>query len=121
MAEYFAKTNLQPYSLNVDENAYLFVQNNDAHLVWIDFCNWFGEKQKQGRFANTPNPNPQTPFVFPVKNTVNPAVNPATESQKTETKKAELSNIDKNAVIERVFNVIDANLEALKSLVRVLQ
>ncbi|MBR7002783.1 MAG: hypothetical protein IKI11_09000 [Neisseriaceae bacterium] len=50
VADCLAKENAPPLSLQVEQNAYFFIQGKDPARVWLDYCDWFGKQQIGGRF-----------------------------------------------------------------------
>lgn len=127
VGEYLAKTNQSPYSLKVDENAYLFIQDNDANLLWIEFCQWFVGKQEQGRWVNDTPPNPKKLFEFgtspnqaPIRAYPQPApqVAPQPETAPLIEDKAE---IDKVAVLNKLLDLIEENIKLGREILHYLR
>lgn len=126
VAEYLTLHNQSPYSLLVDENAYLFVQNNDPALLWSEFCHWFSDKQKQGRWVNDIPPNINTPFEFgqqePVHQAATIGQSPVTQTAPQATKQAvEHGEIDKPTLIIRIIELLEENTGLIKQLISVLK
>ena len=128
VTEYLTLHNQSPYSLLVDENAYLFVQNNDPALLWSEFCHWFGDKQKQGRWVNDIPPNINTPFEFgqqgeqnkPVHQAATIGQSPVTQTAPQTTVQA-MVEVDKRQVIERCLSMLQQNFDLLRELIGVLK
>ena len=127
VGEYLAKTNQSPYSLKVDENAYLFIQDNDANLLWIEFCQWFVGKQEQGRWVNDTPPNPKKLFEFgtspnqaPIRAYPQPApqVAPQPETEPLIEDKAE---IDKVSVLNKLLDLIEENIKLGREILHYLR
>ena len=130
VAEYLTLHNQSPYSLLVDENAYLFVQNNDPALLWSEFCHWFSDKQKQGRWINDIPPNINTPFEFgqqgeqnkPVHQAATIGQSPVTQTAPQATNQAvEHGEIDKPTLIIRIIELLEENTSLIKQLIGVLK
>lgn len=128
VAEYLTLHNQSPYSLLVDENAYLFVQNNDPALLWSEFCHWFSDKQKQGRWVNDIPPNINTPFEFgqqgdkPVHQAATIGQSPVTQTAPQATNQAvEQGEIDKPTLIIRIIELLEENTGLIKQLISVLK
>lgn len=43
---------ISPLSLNVESNAYFFIQGKNPSRVWFDYCDWFTAQNKLGRFLD---------------------------------------------------------------------
>lgn len=125
VAEYLAEKNISPYSLKVEENAFLFLQDNDPNLLWVAFCDWFADKQKQGRWINDSTPDKSTPFVFG-QNVKRQVQIQSPQPQIQIEPQANVSNvpenqIDKIAVMNKLFALIDENIALSREIVRLLQ
>ena len=142
VAEYLAEKNISPYSLKVEENAFLFLQDNDPNLLWVAFCDWFADKQKQGRWINDSTPDKSTPFEFgqqgdkPVHQAATIGQSPVTQTAPQATNQAatqkdeaffnpyplsQKEEIDKPAVIVKVLDLFQQNLNLLSELIGVLK
>ena len=90
-----AKENEAPLSMDVEQNAYFFLQNRNPSRLWFDYCDWFTEQNKKGRFLNE-TPDGRKANQTPIDAT--PPPSPHTASNKAEEQKQAINTAIGNAI-----------------------